>query len=169
MQNGQFLEQSTEESEHALSDEKGLPYELSNIFYFQILIRHQGIDSNFNCTSNSVFFQDKTYDDILHRFQSVEKTIKTFVKNLSSYLENLNNYFIQLLIIIESIGEFYDVAHTPNRDLEYTKHAHRKISTEYYCDFRSSIENDVIKVLHKLQNKFAGLFRISFSPLIFAL
>ena len=88
----------------------------------------------------------------------MDKTIKTFIKNAKNYLENLSQYYIQLLVIIEAVGEYYDDKHTNNRDVESTRLAHRKISTEYFTQFKNCIEDDVIKVLQTLQNKFTGNF-----------
>lgn len=103
--------------------------------------------------------QDENYDAVFHKFQGVDKAIRSFVKCIQAYLNSLNEYYHQSLAVANSMLEYYG----SKKEVEDLRTTHHEIYTKYFADFRAVVERDVVNLLYKLTDKFKG--RGSFSIL----
>lgn len=75
---------------------------------------------------------------------------------MKDYLHNLNEYYVQSLVVANAIIEYYG----PRREAEELRATHHEIYTKYFAEFRSAVDQDVINLLTKLSDKFKGMIPI---------
>jgi len=73
---------------------------------------------------------------------------------MKDYLHNLNEYYMQSLVVANSILEYYG----QQREVEALRSTHHEIFTKYFAEFKVHIEKNVINLLNKLTEKFKGIF-----------
>ncbi|KAH9392866.1 hypothetical protein TYRP_005956 [Tyrophagus putrescentiae] len=98
---------------------------------------------------------DENYDAVFHKFQGVDKAIRSFVKCIQAYLNSLNEYYHQSLAVANSMLEYYG----SKKEVEDLRTTHHEIYTKYFADFRAVVERDVVNLLYKLTDKFKGYYQ----------
>lgn len=103
--------------------------------------------------------KDKVYDGALSTFQEIEKIIRSFIKDVKEYLEALEKYHVQLLVIMEAISEYCDLKRNSRFDFDKIRNKYG-LMYDHFKKFKTAIDSDVLKLLAKLLNKFNGPLKL---------
>nr|XP_027204112.1 rho guanine nucleotide exchange factor 38-like isoform X3 [Dermatophagoides pteronyssinus] len=104
--------------------------------------------------------KDKDYDNALHFFLEVDKTIRTFLKDMKDYIDAMDKYNVELLSTMETINEYCDFKSHPRFDIEQIREKYILMYHDHFKFFKKSIECNVIKPLTMLLEKFASPVRL---------
>ncbi|OTF82247.1 dynamin-binding protein-like protein, partial [Euroglyphus maynei] len=104
--------------------------------------------------------KDKDYDAALHLFHEVDKTIRSFLKDMKEYLDAMDKYNVELLSTMDTITEYCDFKRHPRFDIEQIREKYRLMYHDQFKAFRKSIESNVIKPLTILLEKFSSPIRL---------
>lgn len=102
-----------------------------------------------------IFLKDEEFSRELHKFRTMEKTMKIFIKDLNLFMKSMQEFVSQGLDMVEAIGEYYaDKNRQP--EVDQLRTTHRVILSQYWIEFESAINRDVAPVLNHLLTKFSG-------------
>lgn len=109
--------------------------------------------------SSSIGLTSVTKDEIFENsektFRNLEKTIKIFLKDLNAFTESMQDYRMTALNVAEDIANFYQQRNI-QQEIEKLRTTHFIIVTQYWEDFKVSMEKHVINPLNELLQMFAG-------------
>ncbi|XP_054160708.1 dynamin-binding protein-like [Oppia nitens] len=99
--------------------------------------------------------KDDEFNHAVHKFRTLEKTIKIFIKDKQAFMKSVEDFCHQGLAVVEAIGEYYDKRNR-QQEVEQLRTTHRMIVTQYLTLFNDTVDRDVTPVLDKLLQKFSG-------------
>ncbi|XP_023212162.1 dynamin-binding protein-like, partial [Centruroides sculpturatus] len=99
--------------------------------------------------------KDEMFEDAEKTFRSLEKTIKIFLKDVNSFNESMQDYRMTALNVAEDIANFYQQRNA-QQEIEKLRTTHFIIVTQYWEDFKISMERHVINPLNELLQTFNG-------------
>lgn len=100
--------------------------------------------------------RDEEFDRHYHSFKHVEKTIRTFIKNLSAFVEHFENFLLALQNTSENLSDFYRDKTHHQRELEEMRRKNKALASEHFHAFKRTIDRQVISVSSQLLQKFSG-------------
>lgn len=98
--------------------------------------------------------KDEQFEKIEIQFRSIEKVIKVFLRDVDTYLKQLDEYVICWENLCADIVTIYNDAQS--EELKCYMEATNLICTQYYPEFKSTVETLVISPLNQLQSLFLG-------------
>lgn len=99
--------------------------------------------------------RDEEFEKHYENFKHIEKTIRVFIKNLSSFVEHFENFLLALQHTSENLSDFYrDKSH--QKELEELRRKNKALNCEHFHAFKRTIDRQVITVANQLLQKFSG-------------
>lgn len=100
--------------------------------------------------------RDEEFDRHYHSFKHVEKTIRTFIKNLSAFVDHFENFLLALQNTSERLSDFYRDKTHHQRELEELRRKNKSLASEHFHAFKRTVDRQVISVSSQLLQKFSG-------------
>ncbi|XP_018418382.1 PREDICTED: dynamin-binding protein [Nanorana parkeri] len=98
--------------------------------------------------------RDEVFEETEKNFRMQERLIKSFIRDLSVYLQHIRESACVKVLAAMSMWDLY--ADKGTSDLENFQQAHRNISEKLFTDFKERTEKLVISPLTQLLTMFAG-------------
>lgn len=99
--------------------------------------------------------RDEEFERHYENFKHIEKTIRSFVKNLNAFVEHFENFLISLQGTSDNLAEFYrDKAH--HKELDELRRKNKALASEHFHAFKRTVNRHVISVSIQLLQKFSG-------------
>ncbi|XP_068111641.1 dynamin-binding protein isoform X2 [Hyperolius riggenbachi] len=98
--------------------------------------------------------KDEAFEETEKNFRLQERLIKSFIRDLSVYLQHIRESACVKVLAAMSMWDLY--ANKGTSDLEKFEKAHRHISEKLFTDFKERTEKLVIYPLTQLLSMFAG-------------
>ncbi|XP_041116664.1 dynamin-binding protein-like isoform X2 [Polyodon spathula] len=105
-------------------------------------------------TGFSPQIKDEVFDEVDKRFRMQERLIKSFIRDLSLYLQHIRESACVNVLSAISFSDIY--SERTQTDLESFQKAHRCISDQRFTTFKERTESLVISPLNQLLTMFAG-------------
>ncbi|XP_033882866.3 dynamin-binding protein-like isoform X3 [Acipenser ruthenus] len=105
-------------------------------------------------TGFSPQIKDEVFDEVDKRFRMQERLIKSFIRDLSLYLQHIRESASVNVLSAISFSDIY--SDRTQTDLESFQKAHRCISDQRFTGFKERTESLVIAPLNQLLTMFAG-------------
>ncbi|XP_041096220.1 LOW QUALITY PROTEIN: dynamin-binding protein-like [Polyodon spathula] len=105
-------------------------------------------------TGFSPQIKDEVFDEVDKRFRMQERLIKSFIRDLSLYLQHIRESASVKVLSAISFSDIY--SERTQTDLESFQKAHRCISDQRFTGFKERTESLVIAPLNQLLTMFAG-------------
>ncbi|XP_031417567.1 dynamin-binding protein isoform X3 [Clupea harengus] len=136
-------------------DEDTLIDKISKLSMHSIIKKSNRVSSHLkHLTGISPQVKDEAFDDAEKRFRLQERLIKSFIRDISLYLQHIReSASVKVLAAISFCDVYTDRTHP---DPERFQRAHRCISDKQFTDFKERTETLVIKPLNQLLSMFAG-------------
>lgn len=99
--------------------------------------------------------RDEEFERHYECFKHIEKTLKTFVKNILTFVEHFEHFLLSLQNTTENLSDFYR-NRSHQRELDELKRKNKVLTCEYYQEFRRTIDRQVVAVASQLLQKFSG-------------
>lgn len=99
--------------------------------------------------------RDEEFERHYDTFKNIEKTIRTFIKNLITFVEHFENFLLSLQNTSENLSDFYrDKSH--QKELEELRKKNNAINCDHFHSFKRTVERQVVAVLNQLLQKFSS-------------
>ncbi|KAK7134900.1 hypothetical protein R3I93_018113 [Phoxinus phoxinus] len=137
-------------------DEDRLIDKISKLSMHSIIKKSNRVSSHLkHLTGISPQIKDEAFDDAEKRFRLQERLIKSFIRNISLYLQHIRESASVKVLAAISFCDIY-TERQPQMDPERFQRAHRCISDKQFTEFKERTEDLVITPLTQLLNMFAG-------------
>ncbi|XP_061086873.1 dynamin-binding protein isoform X1 [Conger conger] len=136
-------------------DEDTLIEKISKLSMHSIIKKSNRVSSHLkHLTGISPQIKDEAFDEAEKRFRLQERLIKSFIRDISLYLQHIReSASVKVLAAIS----FCDIYTDRNQeDPEHFQRAHRSISDKQFTEFKERTEALVISPLTQLLSMFAG-------------
>ncbi|XP_063078000.1 dynamin-binding protein isoform X3 [Engraulis encrasicolus] len=136
-------------------DEDTLMEKISKLSMHSIIKKSNRVSSHLkHLTGISPQIKDEAFDEAEKRFRLQERLIKSFIRDISLYLQHIReSASVKVLAAISFCDIYTDRSH---QDPERFQRAHRCISDKQFTDFKERTETLVIQPLIQLLSMFAG-------------
>lgn len=101
----------------------------------------------------AILTKDPKFDEEYEKFKCLKKTVELFLKDLNTFVlsyQDLVNAFFQLS---EDIAAYY-ADKCRQQEVEEFRTSQRLVKTEYFEDFKKTINSKITSILQQLLNKF---------------
>ncbi|GAB1611131.1 dynamin-binding protein-like isoform X2 [Argonauta hians] len=98
--------------------------------------------------------KDEEFEKIEYQFRSIEKVIKVFLRDIESYLKQLDDYVICWENLCSGLDNIYN--ETQPEELKYYAEATKVVCSQYYLEFRNQVDMLVLQPLNQLLSLFFG-------------
>ncbi|XP_039521016.1 dynamin-binding protein isoform X3 [Pimephales promelas] len=137
-------------------DEDRLIDKISKLSMHSIIKKSNRVSSHLkHLTGISPQIKDEAFDDAEKRFRLQERLIKSFIRNISLYLQHIRESASVKVLAAISFCDIY-TERQQQMDPERFQRAHRCISDKQFTEFKERTEDLVITPLTQLLNMFAG-------------
>lgn len=101
--------------------------------------------------------RDEEFERHYENFKSIEKTIRVFAKNLSTFVEHFEKFLLSLQYTSENLSDLYrDKGNSYRKELEELRRKNKALICEHFHAFKRTIERQVVAVCNQLLQKFSG-------------
>ncbi|XP_026102317.1 dynamin-binding protein-like isoform X1 [Carassius auratus] len=137
-------------------DEDRLIDKISKLSMHSIIKKSNRVSSHLkHLTGISSQIKDEAFDDAEKRFRLQERLIKSFIRDISLYLQHIRESTSVKVLAAISFCDIY-TERQQHVDPERFQRAHRCISDKQFTEFKERTEALVITPLTQLLNMFAG-------------
>uniref|UniRef100_A0A671NR73 Dynamin-binding protein n=1 Tax=Sinocyclocheilus anshuiensis TaxID=1608454 RepID=A0A671NR73_9TELE len=137
-------------------DEDRLIDKISKLSMHSIIKKSNRVSSHLkHLTGISPQIKDEAFDDAEKRFRLQERLIKSFIRDISLYLQHIRESASIKVLAAISFCDIY-TERQQHMDPERFQRAHRCISDKQFTEFKERTEALVITPLTQLLNMFAG-------------
>lgn len=137
-------------------DEDRLIDKISKLSMHSIIKKSNRVSSHLkHLTGISPQIKDEAFDEAEKRFRLQERLIKSFIRNISLYLQHIRESASVKVLAAISFCDIY-TERQQQMDPERFQRAHRCISDTQFTEFKERTEVLVITPLTQLLNMFAG-------------
>uniref|UniRef100_A0A672LEJ8 Dynamin-binding protein n=1 Tax=Sinocyclocheilus grahami TaxID=75366 RepID=A0A672LEJ8_SINGR len=137
-------------------DEDRLIDKISKLSMHSIIKKSNRVSSHLKLlTGISPQIKDEAFDDAEKRFRLQERLIKSFIRDISLYLQHIRESASIKVLAAISFCDIY-TERQQHMDPERFQRAHRCISDKQFTEFKERTEALVITPLTQLLNMFAG-------------
>lgn len=99
--------------------------------------------------------RDEEFEKHHESFKHIEKTIRVFIKNLTTFVEHFENFLLALQNTSENLADFYrDKTH--QRELEELRRKNKALACEHFHAFKRTVDRHVVSVASQLLQKFSS-------------
>ncbi|XP_072559382.1 dynamin-binding protein isoform X4 [Paramormyrops kingsleyae] len=136
-------------------DEDTLMDKISKLSMHSIIKKSNRVSSHLkHLTGISLQIKDEAFDEAEKRFRLQERLIKSFIRDISLYLQHIREAASVKVLAAISFCDIYTDGNL--MDPERFQGAHRCISDKHFADFKERAETLVIAPLTQLLSMFAG-------------
>nr|XP_023652756.1 dynamin-binding protein [Paramormyrops kingsleyae] len=136
-------------------DEDTLMDKISKLSMHSIIKKSNRVSSHLkHLTGISLQIKDEAFDEAEKRFRLQERLIKSFIRDISLYLQHTREAASVKVLAAISFCDIYTDGNL--MDPERFQGAHRCISDKHFADFKERAETLVIAPLTQLLSMFAG-------------
>ncbi|XP_075072066.1 dynamin-binding protein isoform X1 [Mixophyes fleayi] len=136
-------------------DEESLIDKIYKLNIHSIIKKSNRVSSHIkHLTGLSPQIKDEAFEETEKNFRMQERLIKSFIRDLSVYLQHIRESACVKVLAAMSMWDLYSDKGTS--DLEKFQRAHRHISEKLFTNFKERTENLVISPLNQLLTMFAG-------------
>ncbi|KAM8924347.1 dynamin-binding protein isoform 2-T2 [Pelodytes ibericus] len=136
-------------------DEDSLIDKISKLNIHSIIKKSNRVSSHLkHLTGFAPQIKDEAFEETEKNFRMQERLIKSFIRDLSVYLQHIRESACVKVLAAISMWDLY--ADKGTSDLEKFLKAHRHISDKLFTDFKERTEKLVISPLNQLLTMFAG-------------
>ncbi|XP_072413307.1 LOW QUALITY PROTEIN: dynamin-binding protein [Chiloscyllium punctatum] len=136
-------------------DEDSLIDKISKLSMHSIIKKSNRVSSHLkHLTGLAPQIKDEAFEEAERRFRVQERLIKSFIRDLSLYLQHVRESVSVKVLVAMSILDMYGEKNHP--DLESFQRAHRFISDNLFTNFKERAESLVIAPLNQLLGMCAG-------------
>ncbi|MGH0166105.1 UNVERIFIED_CONTAM: hypothetical protein FKN15_050011 [Acipenser sinensis] len=136
-------------------EEATLIDKISKLSVHSIMKKTNRVSSHLkHLTGFSPQIKDEVFDEVDKRFRMQERLIKSFIRDLSLYLQHIRESASVKVLSAISFSDIY--SDRTQTDLESFQKAHRCISDQRFTGFKEKTESLVIAPLNQLLTMFAG-------------
>uniref|UniRef100_A0A8C9SBP6 Dynamin-binding protein n=1 Tax=Scleropages formosus TaxID=113540 RepID=A0A8C9SBP6_SCLFO len=136
-------------------DEDTLIDKISKLSMHSIIKKSNRVSSHLkHLTGISPQVKDEAFDEAEKRFRLQERLIKSFIRDISLYLQHIRESASVKVLAAISFGDIYTDRN--QIDPERFQRAHRCISDKHFAEFKERTETLVIAPLTQLLSMFAG-------------
>ncbi|KAG8435478.1 hypothetical protein GDO86_013420 [Hymenochirus boettgeri] len=136
-------------------DENSLIDKISKLNIHSIIKKSNRVSSHIkHLTGFAPQIKDEVFEETEKNFRMQERLIKSFIRDLSVYLQHIRESACVKVLSAMSMWELY--ADKGTSDLEKFQKAHRHISEKLFTEFKERTEKLVVSPLNQLLNMFAG-------------
>ncbi|XP_048464737.1 dynamin-binding protein isoform X2 [Rhincodon typus] len=136
-------------------DEDSLIDKISKLSMHSIIKKSNRVSSHLkHLTGLAPQIKDEAFEEAERRFQVQERLIKSFIRDLSLYLQHVRESVSVKVLVAMSTLDIYGEKNHP--DLESFQRAHRFISDNLFTNFKERTETLVIAPLNQLLGMCAG-------------
>ncbi|XP_057213732.1 dynamin-binding protein isoform X2 [Triplophysa rosa] len=137
-------------------DEDRLIDKISKLSMHSIIKKSNRVSSHLkHLTGISPQIKDEAFDEAEKRFRLQERLIKSFIRDISLYLQHIRESASVKVLAAISFCDIYTERHQ-QMDPERFQRAHRCVSDKQFTEFKERTEALVITPLTQLLNMFAG-------------
>ncbi|KAL1264568.1 hypothetical protein QQF64_004923 [Cirrhinus molitorella] len=137
-------------------DEDRLIDKISKLSMHSIIKKSNRVSSHLkHLTGISLQIKDEAFDEAEKRFRLQERLIKSFIRDISLYLQHIRESASVKVLAAISFCDVY-TERQQHMDPERFQRAHRCISDKQFTEFKERTEALVITPLTQLLNMFAG-------------
>ncbi|XP_069095788.1 dynamin-binding protein isoform X2 [Pleurodeles waltl] len=139
-------------------DEDTLIDKISKLNIHSIIKKSNRVSSHLkHLTGLAPQIKDEAFEETEKNFRMQERLIKSFIRDLSLYLQHVRESACAKVVAAESMRNLYvDKGSKGSSDLELLQEVHRRISEKLFTDFKARTDKLVIKPLNQLLTMFAG-------------
>ncbi|XP_078079167.1 dynamin-binding protein isoform X2 [Mustelus asterias] len=136
-------------------DEDSLMDKISKLSMHSIIKKSNRVSSHLkHLTGFAPQIKDEAFEEAERRFRVQERLIKSFIRDLSLYLQHVRESVSVKVLVAMSILDMYGEKNHP--DLESFQRAHRLISDHLFTNFKERTETLVIAPLNQLLGMCPG-------------
>ncbi|XP_053306509.1 dynamin-binding protein isoform X1 [Spea bombifrons] len=136
-------------------DEDSLIDKISKLNIHSIIKKSNRVSSHLkHLTGFAPQIKDEAFEETEKNFRMQERLIKSFIRDLSVYLQHIRESACVKVLAAMSMWDLYTDKGTS--DLEKFQKAHRHISEKLFTEFKERTEKLVISPLNQLLTMFAG-------------
>ncbi|XP_044153951.1 dynamin-binding protein-like isoform X4 [Bufo gargarizans] len=136
-------------------DEESLIDKIYKLNIHSIIKKSNRVSSHLkHLTGLSPQIKDEAFEETEKNFRMQERLIKSFIRDLSVYLQHIRESACVKVLAAMSMWDLYTEKGTS--DLEKFQKAHRHISEKLFAEFKERTEKLVISPLNQLLTMFAG-------------
>ncbi|XP_069836116.1 dynamin-binding protein isoform X2 [Dendropsophus ebraccatus] len=136
-------------------DEESLIDKIYKLNIHSIIKKSNRVSSHLkHLTGLAPQIKDEAFEETEKNFRMQERLIKSFIRDLSVYLQHIRESACVKVLAAMSMWDLY--ADKGTSDLEKFQKAHRHISEKLFTDFKERTEKLVISPLNQLLTMFAG-------------
>ncbi|XP_056385688.1 dynamin-binding protein isoform X2 [Hyla sarda] len=136
-------------------DEESLIDKIYKLNIHSIIKKSNRVSSHLkHLTGLAPQIKDEAFEETEKNFRMQERLIKSFIRDLSVYLQHIRESACVKVLAAMSMWDLYTDKGTS--DLEKFQKAHRHISEKLFTDFKERTEKLVISPLNQLLTMFAG-------------
>ncbi|XP_063290760.1 dynamin-binding protein isoform X2 [Pelobates fuscus] len=137
------------------TDEDRLIDKISKLNIHSIIKKSNRVSSHLkHLTGFAPQIKDEIFEETEKNFRMQERLIKSFIRDLSVYLQHIREAACVKVLAAMSMWDLY--ADKGTSDLDKFQKAHRHISEKLFTDFKERTEKLVISPLNQLLTMFAG-------------
>ncbi|XP_078499661.1 dynamin-binding protein isoform X2 [Lissotriton helveticus] len=139
-------------------DEDTLIDKISKLNIHSIIKKSNRVSSHLkHLTGFAPQIKDEAFEETEKNFRMQERLIKSFIRDLSLYLQHVRESACVKVVAAESMRNlFVDKGSKGSSDLELLQEVHRRISEKLFTDFKARTDKLVITPLNQLLTMFAG-------------
>ncbi|KAK7790783.1 hypothetical protein R5R35_000425 [Gryllus longicercus] len=97
--------------------------------------------------------KDPAFIECETAFHAIEKTIRTFLKNIESFIQHLHEVVLSQCYIAEGFAHFYQERHP---DVEEFARIQKLVNTQYFKEFENTVQRRVTNPLNTTLTLFEG-------------
>lgn len=136
-------------------DEESLIDKIYKLNIHSIIKKSNRVSSHLkHLTGFAPQIKDEVFEETEKNFRMQERLIKSFIRDLSVYLQHIRESACVKVLAAMSMWDLY--ADKGTSDLEKFQKAHRHISEKLFTDYKERTEKLVISPLNQLLTMFAG-------------
>lgn len=99
--------------------------------------------------------RDEEFERHYENFKHIEKTIRTFIKNLTTFVEHFENFLLALQNTSENLSDFYrDKSH--KKEFDELRKKNKALACEHFHAFKRTVDRQVVAVASQLLQKFTN-------------
>lgn len=141
------------------ADEDSLMEKISKLNIHSIIKKSSRVSSHLkHLTGFAPQLKDEVFEETEKNFRMQERLIKSFIRDLSLYLQHIRESACVKVVAAMSIWDL--CMERGHHDLEQFEKVHRYISDQLFTRFKERTERLVINPLNQLLNMFTGPYKL---------
>lgn len=99
--------------------------------------------------------KDDKFEEEYEKFKTIEKTIKSFLKNLGLFIQSFQEFVDACFQFSEDVAAFY-AERCKQKEVEEFRTSHRLLKADFFEEFKQSVQSRISSILQQLLTKFTN-------------